>query len=307
MAYGTPEDRDGIEAYYTDIRRGRPPAPEQLADLTARYDAIGGTFPLRAITEAQAAALQQALGDGFVVTVGLKHAIPTIEDGVAALAASGVGHAVGLVLAPHWSAASVGAYAGRAAAAGDANGVAVGTVEHWHLLPAYLEFLAAAVTDARASLPEGAEAEVVFTAHSLPEKAVPPEDPYPDQVRATAEAVATLAALPRWSTAWQSAGRTPDPWLGPDVLDVIRIRAEEGAHAVVVCACGFTADHLEVAYDLDVEAYRVATELGLSFARTRSVNADPVVMAALADLVRARAADARAADARAADARVTRP
>jgi ferrochelatase len=295
MAYGTPEDRDGIEAYYTGIRRGRPPSPEQLADLTARYDAIGGTFPLRAITEAQAAALQQALGDGFVVTTGLKHAAPTIEDGVAALAASDVAHVVGLVLAPHYSGVSVGEYARRAAAAGDANGVEVDTIEHWHLLPEYLEFLAAAVGEARASLPEGtrAEAEVVFTAHALPEKAVPPEDPYPDQVRATAEAVATLADLLRWSTAWQSAGRTPDPWIGPDVLDVIRVRAEEGAHAVVVCACGFTADHLEVAYDLDVEARRVAAEAGVGFARTRSVNADPRVMAALAGLVRERAAAPR--------------
>jgi ferrochelatase len=290
MAYGTPEDRDGIEAYYTDIRRGRPPTPEQLADLTARYDAIGGTFPLRAITEAQAAALQRALGDDFVVAIGLKHAAPTIEDGVAALAASDVVDAVGLVLAPHFSTASVGEYARRAATAGAANGVAVDTIEQWHLLPEYLELLAGAVDDARATLPDGVEAEVVFTAHSLPEKAVPPEDPYPDQVRATAEAVATLADLLRWSTAWQSAGRTPDPWLGPDVLDVIRIRAEEGARAVVVCACGFTADHLEVAYDLDVEARRVAGDLGLSFARTRSVNADPAVMNGLADLVRARAA-----------------
>jgi ferrochelatase len=292
MAYGTPQDRAGIEAYYTDIRRGRPPSPEQLADLTARYDAIGGTFPLRAITEAQAAALQRALGDDYVVTIGLKHAAPTIEDGVAALAASDVADAVGLVLAPHYSGASVGEYARRASAAGEDNGVTVETVEHWHLLPEYLELLAAAVDEARATLPEGtrAEAEVVFTAHSLPERAVPPEDPYPDQVRATAEAVATLADLLRWSTAWQSAGRTPDPWLGPDVLDVIRVRAEEGAEAVVVCACGFTADHLEVAYDLDIEARRVATEAGLAFARTRSVNADPTVMTALADLVRERAA-----------------
>jgi ferrochelatase len=293
MAYGTPEDRDGIEAYYTDIRRGRPPTAEQLADLTARYDAIGGTFPLRAITEAQAAALQRSLGDGYAVAVGLKHAAPFIEDAVATLARDGITHAVGLVVAPHFSGASVGEYARRAAAAGDEHHVTVDTIEHWHLLPEYLEFLAGAVAEARASLPDGTahrEAEVVFTAHSLPERAVPPEDPYPDQVRATAESVATLADLLRWSTAWQSAGRTPDPWLGPDVLDVIRVRAEEGAAAVVVCACGFTADHLEVAYDLDVEARRVAAERGLAFARTRSVNDDPRVMDALAGLVRERAA-----------------
>jgi ferrochelatase len=286
MAYGTPSSRDAIAAYYTDIRRGRPPTDEQLADLTARYDAIGGTFPLREITDRQIQAIQNALGDGYRVTLGTKHSTPSIEDGVAALA--GTERIVGLVLAPHYSALSVGEYARRAAAAAERHGITVSTIETWHLLPEYLRFLADAVVAAQATLPEHVQrdAEVVFTAHSLPEKAVPPEDPYPDQVRATAESVATLADLFRWSTAWQSAGRTPDPWLGPDVLDVIRTRAEEGAAGIVVCACGFVADHLEVGYDLDIEAARVALQVGLPFARTASVNDDPAVMAALAELVR---------------------
>jgi len=290
MAYGTPSSADRIAEYYTDIRRGRPPTDEQLADLTRRYEAIGGTFPLRAITEAQVAALQAELGDGYVVTLGQKHAAPFVEDGVNALADAGVTRVVGLVLAPHYSALSVGEYARRARAAGEARGVEVDTVESWHLMPEYLEFLAGAVTDAQASLPVGAqrEADVVFTAHSLPEKAVGAGDPYPDQLMATAEAVATYAMVLRWSTAWQSAGRTPDPWLGPDVLDVIRTRAEEGSDGVVVCACGFVADHLEVAYDLDVEAATLARELGVPFVRTRSVNDDPAVMAGLARLGRSR-------------------
>lgn len=279
MAYGTPSSREQIAEYYTDIRRGRPPSDEQLADLTARYDAIGGTFPLREITERQVAALQRELGDGYRVTLGLKHASPTIEDGVAAL--GDCERIVGLVLAPHYSALSVGEYARRA-------GPAVDTIESWHLLPEYLAFLRDAVLAAQATLPDHVQrdAEVVFTAHALPEKAVPADDPYPDQLMATAEAVATLADLYRWSVAWQSAGRTPDPWLGPDILDVIRVRAEEGAEGIVVCACGFVADHLEVVYDLDIEARRVAGECGLAFARTASLNDDPVVMAALADLVR---------------------
>jgi ferrochelatase len=291
MAYGTPADRDDIERYYTDIRRGRPPAPEQLADLARRYDAIGGTFPLRAITEAQVAALRRHLGDGYDVALGLKHAGPTIEDAVGSLAARGAARIVGLVLAPHYSALSVGEYARRAREAAAAHGLQADTVESWHLLPEYLELLANAVVDAQATLPEHAQrdADVVFTAHSLPERAVGPDDPYPDQVRATAEAVATLADLFRWTTAWQSAGRTDDTWLGPDLLDVIRVRAEEGAAGIVVCACGFVADHLEVAYDLDVEAANLATELGLPFARTRSVNDDDTVLRALAALVRDRA------------------
>jgi ferrochelatase len=285
MAYGTPAGADDVERYYTDIRRGRPPSPEQLADLQRRYDAIGGAFPLGTITAAQVEALRANLGERYVVEPGFKHSAPSIEDAVAALERARAQVIVGLALAPHHAAASVGEYARRAAAAAT---VPVDTIASWHLLPAYLEFLARAVAEAQESLPEGThrEAEVVFTAHSLPERLVGPDDPYADQVRATAESVATLADLYRWSLAWQSAGRTDDTWLGPDILDVIRTRAEEGAAGIVACACGFVADHLEVAYDLDVEAARVAAEVGLPFARTRSVNADPEVMAGLAHLVR---------------------
>jgi ferrochelatase len=201
---------------------------------------------------------------------------------------NGADRVVGLVLAPHYAGASVGEYARRAAAGTDGSGVPTTTIESWHLLPAYLAFVARAVADALTALPEHVrrEAEVIFTAHSLPERAVPADDPYPDQVLATAEAVATLADLYRWSVAWQSAGRTGDAWLGPALLDVLRTRAEEGAAGVVVCACGFTADHLEVAYDLDVEAAALAEQLGLPFTRTRSLHADPDVFAALAALVR---------------------
>lgn len=289
MAYGTPAGASDVERYYTDIRRGRPPTAEQLAELQRRYDAIGGTFPLAAITAAQVEALRAALGDGYDVTVGFKHASPSIEDAARTLAGRGADRIVGLVLAPHYAGASVGEYARRAASA---TGLPTTTVESWHLLPAYLDFLARAVADALTELPEHGrrEAEVIFTAHSLPERAVPPDDPYPDQVLATAEAVATLADLYRWSTAWQSAGRTSDAWLGPALVDVLRTRAEEGATGVVVCACGFVADHLEVAYDLDVEAATLARELGIPFARTRSLNADPAVFAALADVVRDTAA-----------------
>ncbi|HVF04011.1 MAG TPA: ferrochelatase [Frankiaceae bacterium] len=291
MAYGTPSSREQVAEYYTDIRRGRPPTDEQLADLTMRYDAIGGTFPLREITQRQVAALQEALGNGFRVELGQKHAHPFVEDGVASLARD-CDRIVGLVLAPHYSAVSVGEYARRAAAAAATHGIPIETIDSWHLLPDYLNFLTDAVLAAMATLPDDVQrdADVVFTAHSLPEKSVGPEDPYPDQLRATAEAVATQADLFRWTLAWQSAGRTPDPWLGPDILDVIRTRAEEGAAGVVVCACGFTADHLEVAYDLDVEARRVAEEVGLPFARVASVNDDRTVLNALADLVRSRVA-----------------
>ncbi|MCD9624795.1 ferrochelatase [Rhabdothermincola salaria] len=290
MAYGTPRTPEDVEAYYTHIRRGRPPTPELLADLTARYDAIGGISPLAALTEAQRAALADALEarqpGRWKVVLGQKHAAPFIEDGVAELAAAGVHDMVGLVLAPHYSGFSVGQYQQRAADAGDEHAMALHRIDRWHLLPAYLDFLAAAVTDARASLP--ADHKVLFTAHSLPERVLE-GDPYPDELRQTAAAVAERVGLspwPEWALAWQSAGRTPEPWRGPDVLEVIRDLAATGrTDGVLVCAQGFTADHLEVLYDLDIEASGIAAEVGLAFARTRSLNAEPTVMAALADEV----------------------
>lgn len=286
MAYGTPRDRDDIEPYYTDIRRGRPPTPDQLADLVRRYDALGGTFPLRAITDRQVAAVAAALGSGYEVALGTKHSHPSVEDAVDDLAARGVDRIVGLVLAPHYSAFSVGEYAGRAGAAGEKHGVPVDTIESWHLLPAYLSFLQRAVGDALTNVPDGSE--VVFTAHSLPQRILASGDPYPDELRRTAEAVVERLGLPAWSIGWQSAGRTNEPWLGPDVLDIVRDRARAGAPGLVVCACGFVADHLEVAYDLDIEAAALAADLGFPFARTASLNDDPDVMRALADLVASR-------------------
>lgn len=288
MAYGTPASPDDVESYYTHIRRGRPPTPEQLADLRRRYDAIGGTSPLLEITRHQCDRLASALGPDFLVTLGQKHAAPFIEDGVAELVAAGASSIVGLVLAPHYSAFSVGQYADRLQAAATASGLASSTQHSWHLMPAYLAFIDRAVQAALARVPAGAE--VVFTAHSLPQRITETGDPYPAQVRETAETVATRRSIERWSTGWQSAGRTSEQWLGPDILDVIRGRAAAGSAGLVVCACGFTADHLEILYDLDIEASALAAELGLPFARTASINDDAAVFAGLADVVRREAA-----------------
>lgn len=293
MAYGTPRRPEDIEAYYTDVRRGRAPSPEQLDDLVRRYAAIGGVSPLAERTEAQAAALQSALdarapGD-FRVELGLKHATPFVEETVEHLVREGVRRIVGLVLAPHYSSYSIGQYLGRArdrAAELDA-GVEVLGIDSWHLEPAYVGFLGAEVRTQLASLPE--RTKVLFTAHSLPQRIIDGGDPYPDQLRETAEAVAgavDLTSSAGWSIAWQSAGRTPEPWIGPDILEVIRHLAGTGqAVGVLVCPCGFVADHLEVLYDLDLEAQGVADEVGLAFARTAVVNDDPSVMGALADRV----------------------
>ena len=288
MAYGTPATPDDIEAYYTHVRRGRPPTPELLEELRGRYAAIGGTSPLLERTEEQRVGIQAALGDGYRVELGMKHAPPFLEDGVAALAAAGVDRIVGLVLAPHYSALSVGEYEARVEAAAAEAGLPLAMVRSWHLAPGYLDLLAEFVTKAVADL--GVDpVEVVFTAHSLPERILAMGDPYPDQLFETAKAVAERCGLTRWSVGWQSAGRTPEPWIGPDLLSVLPMLVAAGAAGAVVCPAGFVSDHLEVLYDLDVEARAEAARLGLAFARTPSPNAHPAFCATLAEVVRSRA------------------
>jgi ferrochelatase len=292
MAYGTPETLGELEPYYTHIRHGLPPTPELLTELRERYEAIGGRSPLLEIAGAQASGLRTALHaaghDDVEVVLGMKHAPPFIEDTARDLVLAGIEHVVGLVLAPHYSSMSVGAYEQRVAAGlGDGPGTpSFAMVRSWATAPGYVEWLVQAVRAALAQLgPAAAGAEVVFTAHSLPETILAAGDPYPDELRATAEAVARAAGLPRWSIAWQSAGRTADPWIGPDILEVLPEIAAAGASGVVVCPAGFVADHLEVLYDLDIEAAEAARELRLPFARTIAPNADPSVMATLADVV----------------------
>jgi ferrochelatase len=304
MAYGTPRHPDEIEPYYTDIRRGRPPTPDALAELTARYAAIGGVSPLAELTEAQRDALQTALDDAepgrFHVTLGLKHADPKVEVAAAGLAAAGHERIVGLVLAPHYSSYSIGQYLDRTRQGVTESGheVPVVGIESWAVEPAFVEFLVADLgrrLDAMRAR-SGGRVRVLFTAHSLPQRIIDGGDPYPDELRSTAEAVAARLGLAEgddWQIAWQSAGRTPEPWIGPDILEVIDEFGAGGVvDGVIVSACGFVADHLEVLYDLDIEAAARAGAVGLDFDRTACVNDDPTVMAALADRVRAAVAEA---------------
>lgn len=289
MAYGTPRSREEILPYYTDIRRGRPPTDELLAELTGRYEAIGGLSPLAALTEAQRDAVQRALDavqpGRFRVTLGLKHAHPMIEEAVADVAAAGAEKIIGLVLAPHFSSYSIGQYVGRATTAAEPHGINVIGIDSWATEAAFVDFLAADMRSRLAKMPPATK--VLFTAHSLPQRIIDAGDPYPNELRATAIAVAAALGLregEEWDIAWQSAGRTPEPWIGPDVLDAIDALAasDKPPAGVLVCACGFVADHLEVLFDLDIEAKKHAESRGLVFDRTSCVNDDPTVMAALA-------------------------
>ncbi|HET6770166.1 MAG TPA: ferrochelatase [Actinomycetota bacterium] len=293
MAYGTPSGPDDVERYYTDIRGGRPPSPELVAELKERYAAIGNTFPLAAITRAQGEALVDELnrdesGPQFVLFFGMKHSPPFVADAVSRMAADAIDEGVGLVLAPHYSRMSIGSYIDRVQKALPSGGPRFSFVESWHDHPDFLALLAERVRDAREKLsPEQRTNDlVVFTAHSLPAKILEWNDPYPAQLLETAETVSARLDLDRFTTGWQSAGRTPDPWLGPSLGEVIEKAADDGRTAVVVCACGFVADHLEILYDIDIEAQDIATRRGIPLVRTESMNADPKFIRALASVIR---------------------
>ncbi|MCU1491069.1 MAG: ferrochelatase [Acidimicrobiaceae bacterium] len=298
MAYGTPRGPEDVEAFYTDVRRGRPPSAEQLADLERRYRAIGGISPLNERTAGQISALGRALeeveGGRYVLAYGAKHSRPRIEEAVEQLVGDGAKEIVGLVLAPHYSRLSVGEYIERARTRAEEIGIPAAFIEHWHTEDALVEVLARRVLAARSTLGGGGEElpddegiEVCFTAHSLPVRILAEGDPYPAQLEETAGLVAARAGLAHHRVGWQSAGRTPEPWIGPDVLELLRTLAAEGYRGVVVCPAGFASDHLEVLYDLDIEARGLAQELGLAFARTASLNDEPSVARALAARVAA--------------------
>jgi len=292
MSYGTPESMEGVEAYYTHIRRGHPPTAEQLEDLTSRYRAIvGGVFPLRENTNRQAAALQLTLdelaGAGtYKCYQGLKHAAPFIEDGVAAMAKDGVKEAVAIVLTPQYSSMSVGGYMKRAKEEAEKRGIRLATVESYHLHPELISALAKRVSEGLDKFGDGrGDALVLFSAHSLPEKILELKDPYPEQLLETSRAVAGLAGVERWQFTWQSAGQTGQPWLGPDILDTLDALAREGAKNVLVAPVGFVSDHLEVLYDIDIEARRFSEERGIRLERIAMLNDDPQYMKALAESV----------------------
>ena len=305
MAYGTANGPEDIERYYTDIRGGRAPSPAHLADLRARYEAIGNVFPLLDTTRLQAEGLVARLSDEgtpFRPFLGMKHSPPFIPEAVAQMRDEGVERAVGIVMAPHWSGMSVETYVERvlAAVANQGGGPAFSFVREYGAHPAFVRFLAARVAGALEDVPpaERSAAQVLFTAHSLPTRVV--EDGslrcktctcegscrYRGGLQQTADLVAGALGLESYGIAWQSAGRTSDPWWGPPVEESILHAAAVGHPAVVVCSAGFVADHLETLYDLDIEAKAIAEEAGIRFARTEMPNDDPAFLEVLADVVR---------------------
>src|SRR5512133_3436387 len=275
MAYGSPERIEDIRPYLEDIREGRPVSDEAVEELTERYRRIGGRSPLDEVTERQRAALERQLD--LPVYVGMKHWRPRIAEAVDAAISGDADQIVGVVLAPHYSELSIAGYRERLELALEGR-AQLRFVESWHDHDPFLNVLADRV--------RGTDAHVVFTAHSLPERILATHDPYRGQLLETSRLIAERAGLERWSFAFQSASATGEPWLGPDVLDELDRLRGLGVGRVLVAPVGFVSDHLEILWDLDVEARARAAELGLEFDRIESLNDDPAFVHGLAELVR---------------------
>jgi ferrochelatase len=283
MAHGTPSSTAEMPEYLRLVRGGRPPSPELVEEMRRNYEAIGGASPLTAITRAQAEALRERLGADTPVAVGMRNWTPFISEAIQQLEASGVTRIIGIPLAPQFSTLSTSKYFAAASAALPAS-VVLEPVRAFASHPLLHEAFAERI---RAAQPASGE-EIVFTAHSLPERAIASGDPYADEVAVTAGAVAARAGITRYHCGYQSAGRTPEPWIGPDVCELIRDLAARGARRFLVVPIGFVCDHTEILFDIDVQASAAAREAGAVLRRTESLNTSSTFIAMLEDLVRVR-------------------
>jgi ferrochelatase len=296
MAYGGPNKLDEVEPYLLDVRGYRPTSPEIVREVRERYRQIGGRSPILERTQAQAAALEAALNAAgaplFKAFVGLRHWHPYINAALTAMAAAGISRAVGLVMAPHYSRMSIAAYFKKVEEA--RSPVEVAPIERWHLLPGYLDALAGRVRAAQQRFPPEVRGRVpvIFTAHSLPERILSWNDPYPDELRATAAAVLDRLGPepPPAEFAYQSAALTPDPWLGPDAGLIIERLAREGCRHVLVAPIGFVTEHVEILYDVDIVFRQQAAALGVHLERIEMLDTAPALISGLAGLVRQTAA-----------------
>ena len=289
VAYGAPLTLQEVEPYLLDVRGGRATPATVVDELRARYAAIGGCSPLLDRTNEQAAALARRLGGDVPVMVGMRHWHPYIKDVLAQAATRGVRRVVAVAMAPHYSRMSIGAYQRKI---DEARGpIDVATVEQWFDHRAFLDAVAERVRSAlgRFPAPVRDRVPIVFTAHSLPQRILADGDPYPDQLRASVEGVMQRVNGHPYRFAFQSAGQSAEPWLGPDAGAALAELAAGGARHMLICPIGFVADHLEVLYDVDIEYRRQAKALGIHLERTESLNAAPLLIEALADLVMAAA------------------
>ncbi|RIK42977.1 MAG: ferrochelatase [Chloroflexi bacterium] len=302
MAYGGPNSLDEVAPYLADIRGGRPTSPELLVEITERYRQIGGRSQILDITRAQAAGVETALNDAAAAAagvryrtyVGMRHWHPYIGEVVPQMLADGVDQIVAIVMAPHFSRMSVGAYMGKLekALAEQGASVPVRKVESWKDEPAFIAAVAQRVEDALAGYPadQRTTVPVVFTAHSLPARVLESGDPYPQELNASVALVVERLGLSNARFAFQSQGATADPWLGPTVEETLEALAAEGAMQVLLVPIGFVCDHVEVLFDVDIEHKHQAAELGIELRRTAMLNASQGLVDAVASAVRRAAA-----------------
>src|SRR5262245_11430627 len=281
MAHGTPSSMDEMPEYLRLVRGGRPASDELVAEMRHNYEAIGGRSPLTELTRAQGDALRARLGSDIPVAVGMRNWRPFIKEALAELASAGVDRAIGIPLAPQFSTLSVQKYIDAAHAALP-DGMSINAVHSFHAHPRLIDAFAERL---RAAAPKQDEL-VVFSAHSLPKKAIDGGDRYADEVAATARGVAERSGVARYAIGYQSAGRTPEPWIGPSVEEIIDEQSGLGIRKFLVAPIGFVCDHTEILYDIDVQAARTARELSTALRRTESLNTSPAFIDVLEDLVR---------------------
>jgi ferrochelatase len=295
MAYGGPENLDEVEHYLMDVRGYRPTSPEIVHEVRERYREIGGHSPILQRTQAQADAIQAALNDQgqhFKAFVGMRHWHPFIQDTLTEMRAQGIDHSIGLVMAPHYSRMSIEAYFKKV---DDANsGMQIARIEDWHLLPEYLDALANRVRAALERFPATVRADVpvIFTAHSLPERILEWDDPYPAQLYATMQAVMKRLRPRLHEFAFQSAAISTEPWLGPDASEIMERYAAQGKRHMLICPIGFVCEHVEILYDIDIVYQKLARELGVQLERIEMLNDSPEMIRGLARLVREAAQEA---------------
>lgn len=295
MAYGGPDKLEDVEPYLLDVRGYRPTSQEIIHEVRERYREIGGRSPILEQTQAQADALESALnvnGKEFKAFVGMRHWHPFIKDVLAEMQAQGIEKAVGLVMAPHYSRMSIGAYYQRLEEAN--SPIAISRIENWHLDAGYINALAGRVHDALQRFPEEVRAEVpvIFTAHSLPEKILEWNDPYPAQLRETVSAVMERLGSQPHEFAFQSAAISTIPWLGPDAGEVIERLVAEGKKHILLCPIGFVCEHVEILYDIDIVYQKLAKSLNIQLERIEMLNAAPEMIDGLAGLIREKAKEA---------------
>jgi protoporphyrin/coproporphyrin ferrochelatase len=295
MAYGGPNNLDEVEPYLLDVRGYRPTSQEIIHEVRERYREIGGRSPILEQTQAQADALESALnvnGNKFKTFVGMRHWHPFIKDVLAEMQAQGIEKAVGVVMAPHYSRMSIGAYYQRLEEAN--SPIAISRIENWHLDAGYLNALAGRVRDALQRFPEEIRADVpvIFTAHSLPEKILEWNDPYPTQLRETVLAVMEKFGSQPHEFAYQSAAISTIPWLGPDAGEVIERLVTEGKKHILLCPIGFVCEHVEILYDIDIVYQKLAKSLNIQLERIEMLNAAPEMIAGLAGLIHEKAKEA---------------